>query len=134
MPVFRTQIAAGAPVTVTHPEMRRYFMTTLEAVQLVIQAGAMGQGGIFVLDMGQPVRIADLAENMIRPCGYEPDVDIPIVFTGARPGEKISEELFADAEAVESTSHPRIWRAKPGLGNDGDRLRWCLADLGSLGV
>lgn len=119
VPVFRAQIASGGPVTVTHPDMRRYFMTTPEAVQLVIQAGAIGQGGeIFALDMGEPIRIVDLAENMIRLSGYEPGVDIPIVFTGVRPGEKIAEKLFGDGESVLPTSHPRIWQVGTASGVD----------------
>ncbi|MEW6046938.1 MAG: nucleoside-diphosphate sugar epimerase/dehydratase [Bacillota bacterium] len=119
VPVFRAQIASGGPVTVTDPDMRRYFMTTPEAVQLVIQAGAIGQGGeIFALDMGEPIRIVDLAENMIRLSGYEPGVDIPIVFTGVRPGEKIAEQLFGDGESVLPTSHPRIWRVGTASGVD----------------
>jgi FlaA1/EpsC-like NDP-sugar epimerase len=110
--------------------MRRYFMTTPEAVQLVIQAGAMGQGGeIFALDMGEPVRILDLAENMIRLYGYEPGVDIPIVFTGVRPGEKLSEELFGTGEPMSRTSHPRIWQVEAGNAVDRRELVRSLAHL-----
>jgi FlaA1/EpsC-like NDP-sugar epimerase len=108
--VFREQIAHGGPVTITHPEMRRYFMTLQEAVQLVIQAGAMGEGGeVFVLDMGQPVRITELAENLIRLSGYEPGVDIPIVFIGPRPGEKLFEEFRTSGEEAATTRHQRIY-------------------------
>ncbi len=115
VPIFKEQIARGGPVTVTHPEMRRYFMTIPEAVQLVIQAGAMGEGGeIFILDMGEPVRILDLAENLIRLSGFEPGVDIPIVFTGPRPGEKLFEELLAEGEETLRTPHPRILRGRTG--------------------
>lgn len=109
IPIFKKQIAQGGPVTVTHPEMRRYFMTIPEAVQLIIQAGAMGKGGeVFVLDMGEPVRIADLARDLIRLSGYEPDKDIKIVYTGTRPGEKLFEELINDGESVHRTSHEKI--------------------------
>lgn len=109
IPIFKRQIAAGGPVTVTHPEMRRYFMTIPEAVQLVIQAGALGEGGeIFLLNMGEPVRILDLARDMIRLSGLEPDVDIPVVFIGPRPGEKLFEELATKGEDVMPTRHPKI--------------------------
>jgi FlaA1/EpsC-like NDP-sugar epimerase len=109
VPVFREQIAKGGPVTVTHPEMVRYFMTIPEASQLVIQAGAMGKGGeIFVLDMGDPVRIVDLAEDMIRLSGLRVGDDIEVEFSGTRPGEKLFEELHADGEQHSSTRHPKI--------------------------
>ncbi|MDD4239511.1 MAG: nucleoside-diphosphate sugar epimerase/dehydratase, partial [Desulfotomaculaceae bacterium] len=107
--LFKKQIAAGGPVTVTDPNMVRYFMTIPEAVQLVIQAGAMARGGeIFILDMGEPVKIADLARDMIILSGYKPDVDIPITYTGVRPGEKLFEELFTEGERVNTTVHERI--------------------------
>ena len=109
IPVFLEQIRAGGPVTVTHSEMRRYFMTIPEAAQLVLQAGAMGMGGeIFVLEMGEQVRILDLAEAMIKMTGLEPYEDMGIVFTGLRPGEKLFEELELDGEAMSSTRHPKI--------------------------
>jgi len=109
VPIFRRQIAAGGPVTVTDPEMTRFFMTIPEAVALVIQAGAIGgRGRILVLDMGEPIRIVDLARDMIRLSGKEPDRDVAITFIGARPGEKIHEELFASGETWKPTSHPKI--------------------------
>jgi FlaA1/EpsC-like NDP-sugar epimerase len=109
IPLFRRQIERGGPVTVTDPEMTRFFMTIPEAVALVIQAGAIGgRGRILVLDMGDPIRIVDLARNMIRLSGKEPDRDVPITFIGARPGEKIHEELFAEGETWKPTTHPKI--------------------------
>jgi FlaA1/EpsC-like NDP-sugar epimerase len=112
IPIFRRQIAKGGPVTVTHPEMTRYFMTIPEAVSLVVQAGAIGgRGAIFVLDMGEPVRILDVARNMIRLSGKEPDRDVPVEFIGARAGEKLHEELWGEGETVGDTSHPKIKRA-----------------------
>jgi len=109
VPIFREQIARGGPVTVTHPEMRRYFMTISEAAQLVLQAGAMGMGGeIFLLDMGEPVKIVDLAREMITLSGLRPGEDIEIRFTGIRPGEKLFEELSLEGEDVARTAHPKI--------------------------
>jgi FlaA1/EpsC-like NDP-sugar epimerase len=114
VPLFQRQIAAGGPVTVTDPEMVRYFMTITEAAQLVIQAGALAKGGeIFVLDMGEPVKIKELARNMILLSGYEPGVDIDIVYTGIRPGEKLYEELLTEGEGVTATTHERIFIARP---------------------
>ncbi|WP_083824042.1 nucleoside-diphosphate sugar epimerase/dehydratase [Desulfosporosinus sp. OT] len=116
IPTFKRQIANGGPVTVTHPDMVRYFMTIPEATQLVIQAGAMAQGGeIFILDMGKPVKIVDLAKDLIRLSGFEPEVDIKIQFTGIRPGEKLYEELLTAEEGTTSTKHSRIFVAKPNV-------------------
>jgi len=115
IPKFREQIAHGGPVTVTHPQITRYFMSIPEAVQLVLQAALMGQQGqIFVLDMGEPVRIVDLARELIRLSGFSEE-DIRIVFTGLRPGEKLYEELLADGETTTATSHKqlRIANASP---------------------
>jgi FlaA1/EpsC-like NDP-sugar epimerase len=113
VPIFRSQIERGGPVTVTHPDMTRYFMTIPEAVQLVIRAGDIGtgKGEVFVLDMGEPVRILDLAHNMIRLAGYEPETDVAIEFTQPRPGEKLNEELFGSGETVQPTAAKRISRA-----------------------
>ena len=113
IPIFREQIKKGGPVEITHPEMKRYFMTTAEACLLVLQSGAMGQGGeVFVLDMGKPVKIIDLAKEMIRLSGLEPDKDIPIVFTGARPGEKLFEEILTAEEGTMATKNQKIFMAK----------------------
>jgi FlaA1/EpsC-like NDP-sugar epimerase len=113
VPIFREQIRRGGPVTVTHPEMRRYFMTIPEASQLVLQAGAMGEGGeILILDMGEPVRVLELAEEMITLTGLRPYVDMDIVFTGLRPGEKLFEELELTGEQISKTKHPKIYVGK----------------------
>ncbi len=112
VPLFAEQIRKGGPVTVTHPDIKRYFMTIPEAVQLVLQASVLGVGGdVFVLDMGEQIRVADLARNMIVLAGLVPDKDVRIVYTGLRPGEKLFEELFDRSECVEPTCHPKIKRA-----------------------
>jgi FlaA1/EpsC-like NDP-sugar epimerase len=120
VPTFLRQIRAGGPVTVTHPEMRRYFMTIPEAVQLVLQAGALGRGGeVFVLDMGEQIKVVDIATDLIRLSGLEVGADIEIKFTGVRPGEKLYEEMFFTAENVLATDHPKVLRARNGLLADG---------------
>jgi FlaA1/EpsC-like NDP-sugar epimerase len=111
IPIFNKQIAAGGPVKVTHPEVTRYFMTIREAAGLVLQSAAQGAGGeIFVLDMGKPVRIVDLAKQLIELSGLKPDEDIEIAFTGLRPGEKLFEELSYKGENITPTDHPKILR------------------------
>ena len=118
VPTFIKQIEAGGPVTVTHPEMKRFFMTIPEAVQLIIYAGAITKGGeVFVLDMGKMVKIDDLARDLIRLYGYEPDKDIKIVYTGIRPGEKLYEELFTSKEEMAATIHKRIFISKKEMDN-----------------
>jgi FlaA1/EpsC-like NDP-sugar epimerase len=134
VPLFKAQIAAGGPVTITHKDVTRYFMTIPEATQLVIQAGGMAKGGeVFVLDMGQPVRIRDLAETMIRLSGLfvrdeaVPDGDIEIVEVGLRPGEKLYEELLIGGDPS-PTDHPRIMQAREGV-HPWDSLSAILEDL-----
>ncbi len=110
VPIFQKQIEKGGPITITHPEIRRYFMSIPEAVQLVLQAGVLSAcGELFVLDMGAPIKIVDLAEDLIRLSGLEPGTDIEIKFTGLRPGEKLFEELFLHNESYESTRHKKIF-------------------------
>ena len=116
VPTFLRQIRTGGPVTVTHPEMQRYFMTIPEAVQLVLQAGALGHGGeVFLLDMGEPIRIVDIATDLIRLSGLSVGADIEIRFTGMRPGEQLYEEMFFSAENVLPTDHPKVLRARNGI-------------------
>jgi FlaA1/EpsC-like NDP-sugar epimerase len=146
IPKFRQQIAEGGPVTVTHPDITRYFMSIPEAAQLVLQAGYMGSGGeIFVLDMGEPVRIVDLVRNYAAQLHLD-DEAVAIRFTGLRPGEKISEDLFSASEERIRTAHPRIWATRPRVvagdlfagiqvladaaaSNQADEVRSRLADL-----
>jgi FlaA1/EpsC-like NDP-sugar epimerase len=132
IPIFRRQIERGGPVTVTHPEMTRFFMTMPESVSLVVQAGALGGGGeVFVLDMGEPVKIVDVARKMIQLSGKEPDTEIPIRFVGARPGEKLHEELWAANEIVTPAGHPKIMRvSRPTV--DADWLDEQLEELERL--
>ncbi|MGA2070217.1 MAG: nucleoside-diphosphate sugar epimerase/dehydratase [Sedimentisphaerales bacterium] len=132
VPIFKKQIAQGGPLTVTHPDMKRYFMTIPEASQLVLQAASMGKGGeIFVLDMGEPVKIVDLATELITLSGFRPGEDIEITFTGLRPGEKLFEELSIKGEDMQETRHPKIgiWKNMP---MDRDRLRAKIAELVAL--
>jgi FlaA1/EpsC-like NDP-sugar epimerase len=132
LPLFEQQIAKGGPLTLTHPEAKRYFMTIPEAVQLVLQADIMGNGGeIFVLDMGEPIKIVDLATNLIRLSGLEPERDIKLVYTGLRPGEKLFEELRLEGEGIKPTPHPKI-RVLDGGQVDLQQLRLWLDDLSML--
>jgi FlaA1/EpsC-like NDP-sugar epimerase len=132
LPLFRQQIESGGPITVTHPDVVRYFMTIPEAVQLVLQASSMGRGGeIFVLDMGRPVRIFDLAQSAIRLCGLVPDTDVQIVFTGLRPGEKLFEELNFAAEGLRPTAHEKI-RVLDGGRTEFAEVRQWLDELNAL--
>lgn len=134
IPLFKQQIESGGPVTVTHKDIIRYFMTIPEAVSLVIQAGAYAKGGeIFVLNMGNPVRILDMAENLIRLSGYEPYKDIDICFTGLRPGEKLYEELLMDEEGLQKTVNDRIFIGKP-IDMDYDRFERALQRLGEVAL
>lgn len=114
IPLFKKQIEKRGSITVTHPEITRYFMTIPEAAQLILQAGAMGQGGeIFLLDMGSPIKIVDLARDLIRLSGFEPEIDIPIEFVGLRPGEKLYEELITEGEGIVATEHTKIMVLRP---------------------
>ena len=123
LPIFEEQIRSGGPVTITDPEMYRYFMVTSEAVLLVLQAAAMGDGGeVFVLDMGEPVSIFELAKDLIRSHGLEPDQDIPIVFTGWRAGERLREELLTAEEGTDSTTHEKVFVARLGCRWHGSEL------------
>ncbi len=132
IPIFQQQIAAGGPVTITHPEMQRYFMSIPEAAQLILQAGAMGTGGeIFILDMGKPVKILDMAKDIIRLHGLEPERDIPIKFIGLRPGEKLYEELITKGEGIVETSHEKIMVLR-GINGNAEQLKAQIDELLNL--
>src|SRR6185437_12705320 len=136
VPLFQRQLAAGGPLTVTHPEMMRYFMTVREAVELVLQASALGSDGeaagmIFVLDMGEPVRILDLAHQMIRLAGKRPSVDVEVRITGLRPGEKLFEEIFHGAEALQPTACKGLLLAAPRIA-DGTGLAAAIDELAQI--
>jgi FlaA1/EpsC-like NDP-sugar epimerase len=132
LPIFQQQLAKGGPLTVTHPEARRYFMTIPEAVQLVLQASTMGQGGeIFILEMGEPIKIYDLARNCILLSGLQPEQDVKIVFTGLRPGEKLVEELLTQGEGITRTWHEKI-RVLSSPEVSFDQVRRWLDELSAL--
>ncbi|MBN2066176.1 MAG: polysaccharide biosynthesis protein, partial [Candidatus Thermoplasmatota archaeon] len=141
VPLLKKQISEGGPVTITHPEVSRYFMATSEAVQLVMAAGAMGKGReIFLLDMGEPIKIWDLAIDLIKRCGLEPGKDIDTVFTGLRPGEKLHEELYWQGEGIIPTSNKKITMLR-GNGLDADfvldsiqNLQKCVENLDEQGA
>ncbi len=138
IPLFRRQIEQGGPVTVTHRDVNRFFMTIPEAAQMIIQAGAMGQGGeVFILRMGTPVKIVDMARDLIRLSGKEPDKDIKIVFTGLRDGEKLYEELITVGENIVSTGHEKIMVLRTdgfsnGLKNPAELRKWLNSELQDL--
>jgi FlaA1/EpsC-like NDP-sugar epimerase len=132
VPLFKKQIQEGGPVTVTHPDVTRFFMTIPEACQLILQAGSMGEGGeIFILDMGTPIKIADMARDLIRLSGFEPEVDIKIEYIGMRPGEKLYEELITDGENIVPTRHEKIMVLK-GIECDLELLNGKIDELAGL--
>jgi len=133
VPLFKRQIAQGGPVTITHPDMKRYFMTIPEAVHLVLQAAGMGEGGeVFVLRMGEQVSVLDLAEDLIRLSGLQPGRDIEIVFTGARAGEKLSESLWDEGMTFDPTDHPDIMRVEDDIPLQGESLAATIDELERL--
>ena len=130
LPIFLSQIKKGGPVTITHPDMKRYFMTISEAVSLVLQAAFIGKGGeVMVLDMGEPILIQDLARELIKLHNLEVDQDIPIVYTGIRPGEKLFEEILTSEEGTTSTQHERIHVAKISKHYSNDEVLSILKDM-----
>ena len=134
VPSFKRLIENGGPITITHPDMKRFFMTIPEAVHLVLQAGGMGKGGeLFVLKMGEPLRIVQLAEDLIRLSGLAPE-DIPIVYTGLRPGEKLVESLWEDGALVEDTDHPEVLRVTEAAPMEGERLGMLVEQLNRAAV
>lgn len=132
IPLFQQQLSRGGPLTVTHPEVTRYFMSIPEAAQLILQAGTMGEGGeIFILDMGKPIRVVELAQDLIRLHGLEPDRDVAIEFIGLRPGEKLYEELITEGEGIVPTGHKKILVLR-GTVEDGDRLRKEIEEMSPI--
>jgi FlaA1/EpsC-like NDP-sugar epimerase len=133
--LFKRQIERFGPVTVTHPEITRYFMTIPEAAKLILQAGAMGRGGeIFILDMGTPIKIVDMARDLIRRSGFKPDVDIEIKFIGLRPGEKLYEELITEGEGIVHSDHEKIFVLRGGNNNDIHWLNQKIEELVKLAL